>query len=124
MVKGGHAWQRGACLAKGVVCGEGMACIAGEVHGGWHAWQGRGACMAGGGGMCGERRACMAGEKATAADGMHPTGMHSCLLIFLFVRKTYRRISSQHKFFFSQRRQLVRFRNNLLDIDILPLKLG
>ena len=28
-----------------------------------HAWQG----------------ACVAGEKATAADGTHPTGMHSCL---------------------------------------------
>ena len=23
--------------------------------------------------------ACVAGETATAADGMHPTGMHSCL---------------------------------------------
>ena len=28
--------------------------------------------MRGGGG------ACMAGETATAADGTHPTGMHSC----------------------------------------------
>ena len=28
------------------------------------------------GGMCGG--ACMAGETATAADGMHPTEMHSC----------------------------------------------
>ena len=43
---------------------------------GGHAWQGGrvwwGACMAGG-------HACMAGEMAIAADGMHPTGMHSCL---------------------------------------------
>ena len=32
--------------------------------------------MAGGG-------ACMAGETATAADGTHPTGMHSCILLSL-----------------------------------------
>ena len=30
------------------------------------------ACMAGVG-------ACVAGETATAADGTHPTGMHSCI---------------------------------------------
>ena len=28
---------------------------------------------------------CIAGERATAADSMHPTGMHSCLLLFFFV---------------------------------------
>ena len=28
-------------------------------------------------------RACVAGETATAAGGTHPTGMHSCLHIFL-----------------------------------------
>ena len=28
---------------------------------------------------------CMAGYTATAADDTHPTGMHSCLLIFLFL---------------------------------------
>ena len=42
------------------------------------------------GGMCGRgsmaggvhgRGMCMAGEMATAADGTHPTGMHSCSLI-------------------------------------------
>ena len=40
----------------------------------WCQWGG-GACMAGGvrGGG-----ACVAGETATAADGTHPTGMHSC----------------------------------------------
>ena len=27
-------------------------------------------------------RACVAGEMATAAGGTHPTGMHSCSLIF------------------------------------------
>ena len=37
------------------------------VHGkGKHVWWG-GAC-----------RACRAGEMATAVDGTHPTGMHSC----------------------------------------------
>ena len=39
-----------------------------------------GACMAGG--MCGRAMcmvgACVAGEMAIVADGMHPTGMHSC----------------------------------------------
>ena len=39
-----------------------------------HAWWG--ACIAGGDAWQG---ACVAGETATAADGMHPTGMHSCL---------------------------------------------
>ena len=36
--------------------------------------------MHGQGGMCGGggKGACMAGEMATAADGTHPTGMHSC----------------------------------------------
>ena len=32
---------------------------------------GEGACVAGG--------ACMAGETATAAEGTHPTGLHSCI---------------------------------------------
>ena len=31
-----------------------------------------GACVAGGG------EGCLAGEMAAAADGTHPTGMHSC----------------------------------------------
>ena len=34
-----------------------------------------------GGGVRG-REACVAGEMATAAGGTHPTGMHSCSLIF------------------------------------------
>ena len=38
-------------------------------------WQ-KGGCVAKGG-MHG-RGACVAGEKANAADGTHPTGMHSC----------------------------------------------
>ena len=45
----GHAWQ-GACVV-GDICGRG------------HAWQGV---------------ACVVGDMATAADGTHTTGMHSC----------------------------------------------
>ena len=41
--------------------------------------RGKGACMAGD--MRG-RRVCVAGKTATAADGTHPTGMHSCCLCF------------------------------------------
>ena len=52
VLKGGRAWW-------------------GDVAGGVH---GRGACMAG--------EACVAGETATAADGTHLTGMHSCSLLF------------------------------------------
>ena len=37
--------------------------------------------MHGRGGVCGGG-ACVAGEMATAADGTHPTGMHSCTLVF------------------------------------------
>ena len=54
---------KGACIVKG-------ACVAGDVHG-------SGACVARG--MCG-RGACVAGEIVTAADGTHPTGMHSCCI--------------------------------------------
>ena len=41
------------------------------MHARGHVWKG---------GMCG-RGACLAGESATAADGTHHTGMHSCLSI-------------------------------------------
>ena len=42
-----------------------------------------GACVAGGGvcmagGMQGGGGACVAGEMATAVDGTHSSGMHSC----------------------------------------------
>ena len=76
--------MRGACMAGG--------CVAGWWGGG-HAWQGV-VWQGGGGGMHGRgcawqkghawqggmrgRGVCMAGEMATAADGTHPTGMHSC----------------------------------------------
>ena len=62
--KGGHAWQReGGMRGRGYVWRRG-ACVVK-----------RGACMA-------KRGACMAGDMATAADGTHPTGMHSCYRCF------------------------------------------
>ena len=56
--------EQGFSVGGGGVCGEG-ACMVGG-----HAWRG---CVCGGG-------VCVAGETATAADGTHPTGMHSCVL--------------------------------------------
>ena len=56
----------------------------GGMHGRGECMDDRGLCMAEGhvwwGGMD-DRGACLAGEMATAADSMHPTGMHSCLKI-------------------------------------------
>ena len=71
----GSAWQggvhgRGVCIGRGVCMVEGCA------------WQGR--CMVGG--VCG-RGAYMPGDTATAADGTHPTGMHSCLHMLIFGAK-------------------------------------
>ena len=43
---------------------------------GGEAVRGKVACMAGGG--WGGKGACITGEMATAVDGTHPTGMHSC----------------------------------------------
>ena len=75
--RGGCMAKEGACMVKRGVCGKGG-----------HAWQGGmcgGACVAGGacvvGGWQGACVACVAGETATAVDGTHPTGMHSCLLL-------------------------------------------
>ena len=82
----GHAWQVEACVVGGMhgvggVHGRG-ACMAGGMHGGGYVWQQ--VCVVGGGDMHGrgihDRGTCMVGETATAADGTHPTGMHSCLL--------------------------------------------
>ena len=53
-----------------------MGGVRGRGHapqGGMHGW---GACMVGG--VRGREGACLAGDTATAAGGMHPTGMHSC----------------------------------------------
>ena len=76
----GDAWRgcacQGACMAREHACGEG-AWQGIYVHGRGHAWYGT--CMVGGAWHGGERTACIAGETATAADGTHPTGMHSCL---------------------------------------------
>ena len=54
-----------------------QACVKNSVHGGTGM---AGACMAGG--VCMEEGMCVAGEIVTAADGTHPTRMHSCLLKF------------------------------------------
>ena len=56
----------------GGACVVGGACMAGG-----HAWQG---------GMHG-RGACMAGKTAIAAGGTHPTGMHSCTDLSLFLKR-------------------------------------
>ena len=64
----------GGVHGRGGMCGRGHVWL-GSMHGrGLHgggvcAWQG---CVWWGGG------ACMTGEMATAAESMHPTGMHSC----------------------------------------------
>ena len=71
----GCAWQVGHVWLAGGACVAGRHAWQGAMCGRGHAWQGvcgGGHCMAGGG-------ACMAGETATAADGTHSTGMHSCL---------------------------------------------
>ena len=54
-----HVWQ-GPCMAGG--CAWRGACMAGGLWQRGHMWHGT----------------CMTGEAATAADGTHPTGMHSC----------------------------------------------
>ena len=53
-------------------------CVQGR---GGHAWGRGGTCVVKG--ACMVKGACVAGETATAADGMHPAGMHSCDCIFL-----------------------------------------
>ena len=63
---GGHAWWEGACMAGG------------------HAWQG--ACIVGGHAQ--QRGVLVAGETATAAEGTHPTGMHSCIKRFFHSSRT------------------------------------
>ena len=45
------------------------------MHGWVYAWQR--ACLVGG--VCVVVEACVSGDTATAADGTHPTGMHSCI---------------------------------------------
>ena len=62
----------------------------------------RGACMAGG--MCGGG---VAGETATAADGMHPTGMHSCFFMFLHIISISLDIFSPNSSFFVAKSELI-----------------
>ena len=63
----GHAWQGGM---------HGRGCTwQGGMHGREHAWRR---------GVRGRGGACVAGETATVADGTHPTGMHSCLVLIIF----------------------------------------
>ena len=63
----------------GGMCGRG-ACMVGGMHCMGHAWH-RGVH---------DRGVCMARETATAADGTHPTGMHSCLLHFFVFLKMFK----------------------------------
>ena len=68
-MRGRSVHRQGACMVGGM---HGRGCVwQGGMYGrgGRHAWRG-------GGG------ACVAGEMATAADGMHPTGMFSCFAFF------------------------------------------
>ena len=59
---------RGMCAARGCVW-QVCVCVVGGMHGG---------------------RVYMAGETAPAADGTHPTGMHSCFYrSFVTVRYVY-----------------------------------
>ena len=79
--KGKCAWQRGGCMCgegeghvwqgmhgRGGMVGRGWGMHGRGMHGGGHVWQG--ATWPG----------CMHGrETATAVDGTHPTGIHSCV---------------------------------------------
>ena len=80
----GGAWSQGVCSWGGCLLPEGGpgpgGCL---LLGGGGAWSGGGVCSWGGlvGGVgipaCTEADT-LPGEMATAADGTHPTGMHSC----------------------------------------------
>ena len=65
---GGACMLKGACMAGGVargVRGEGDMCGRGDMHD--------------------REGACVAGETVTAADGTHPTGIHSCCIELLLI---------------------------------------
>ena len=63
----GGVHDRGACMVGdmcgGCVHGRGPFVVGGACVAGGHTWRGG---------------TCVAGETATAADGTHPAGMHSC----------------------------------------------
>ena len=79
---------QGQCMATGMR-GRGRASQRGRAWQGRCAWQGehalqggcawQGACV---GGLHVWQRGCVAGEMATAADGTHSTGIHSCYVCF------------------------------------------
>ena len=85
MVKGGMHGKGWVCMARG-------ACMAGGMYS-------RRACVVGGGSM--------AGETATAADGMHPTGMRSCFFMFLHIISIYLDIFSPNSSFFVAKSELI-----------------
>ena len=105
---GKHVWQSLGGCGRGARMGGGMCGRWQGVHGkggGGHAWCGGSMCGGGGyawqgGSVCG-REACMAGgacmarETATAADGTHPTGMHSCQKCFPYSRRNCTKSCSQ-----------------------------
>ena len=69
----GRVWRGGVCMVRG-------------MHGGGHVWRcgwGGAGCVGGQGVCVCGRGVCVAGETATASDGTHPTGMHSCFLSVL-----------------------------------------
>ena len=81
IVKGGCAWQRGACVAKGGMCGKG------GVHGKRGACVVKGACMAKGGGMRDEGRhawrrgACVGYDEIRSMSGQYASHWNAFLLI-------------------------------------------
>ena len=77
---GGVSVPRGVCFR-----GEGGVCSRGVWSGGvWsRGVSGPGGCLVWGVGIPACTEADPPGETATAADGTHPTGMHSCLLMEL-----------------------------------------
>ena len=66
--------------------GRGLACVIGGMHGRGCPWQEGIHARGMHGGTCVARRVCMAGEMATAVDGMYPTGMHSCFILYQQVK--------------------------------------
>ena len=65
----------GVCLSTGGVCSGGCLLLGGVCSGGMSA---PGGCLLPGGLLPGGVCSAPPGEKVTAADGTHPTGMHSC----------------------------------------------
>ena len=73
----GDAWSRGEGLVPGGLVPGGV-CSRGSGPGGVGGSGPRGSLVPGGVGIPACTEADPLGEMATAADGTHPTGMHSC----------------------------------------------